>query len=88
MPAAHPSDRRSIAVLAALASWSHTADRTARTRPARDALLAKIEAQVDPDGVMDPTTRAKAVDNARSAYFRRLALLSAQARRASKGGGS
>ena len=81
MPAAHPADRHAIAVLAAQTSWANTTDRTRRTRPARDALLAKIEQQVDPDGVMDPVTRAKAVDNARSAYFRRLALLSAQARR-------
>ncbi len=81
MPAANPNDRHTIAVLAAETSWSRTTDRTGRTQPARDAMLAKIEAEVDPDGIMDPTTRAKAVDNARSAYFRRLALLSAQARR-------
>lgn len=86
MPAAHPNDRHAIAVLAAQTSWANTTDRTGRTRPARDALLAKIEAQVDPDGVMDPATRAKAIHNARSAYFRRLALLSAQARRTPKAG--
>lgn len=88
MPAANPDDRHAIAVIAAQESWSRTTDRSRRTQPARDALLAKIEHQVDPDGRMDPVTRAKAVNNARSAYFRRLALLSAQARRKSKGGAS
>jgi hypothetical protein len=81
VPAANPQDRLAIAKLAALESWAKTPDRSRRTRPARQALLAKIEAAVDPDGVMDPATKAKAVDNARSAHFRRMALLSAQARR-------
>lgn len=75
------NDRHNTAVMAAQTSWARTVDRTSRTQPARAAVLANIDATVDPDGLMDPATKAKAVDNARSAHFRRLALLSAQARR-------
>jgi hypothetical protein len=61
-------------------SWARTVDRSARTQPARDALRAKFEAEVDPAGVMDPATKAKAVESAIKAHYRRLALKSAAAR--------
>lgn len=67
--------------IAAHESWAKTTDRAARTRPARQGLEAKFEREVDPDGVMNPADRAKAVANARSAHYRRLALKSAAARR-------
>lgn len=67
---------------AAHESWARTVDRTARTRAARQGLEAKFEQQVDPDGVMDPATRAAAVASARKAYYLRLAAKSAAARRA------
>lgn len=69
--------------IAAHESWAKTVNRTARTQPARDALRAKFAAEVDPDGLMDPDTKAKAVDNAISAHYRRLAQKSAEARKAS-----
>lgn len=67
--------------IAALESWAHTPDRSARTRPARAAMDRKFEQEVDPDGVMSPADRAKAVENARKAYYLRLAQASAAARR-------
>lgn len=70
--------------IAALESWAHTVDRTARTRAARAGLEARFEREVDPDGVMDPETRRKAVQAKRSAYYRRLAQKSAAARAARK----
>ena len=67
--------------IAALESWAQTPDRAARTRNARAAMDRKFETQVDPDGVMSPADRAKAVANARTAYYKRLALRSAETRR-------
>jgi hypothetical protein len=54
-------------------SWANTEDRSARTAPARAALDAKFLAEADGDPV-----RAA---HLRKAYFARLALKSAQARR-------
>jgi hypothetical protein len=59
-------------------SWARTADRTARTAPARRALEDKFLAEADGDPVR--------ADHVKKAYFARLALKSAQARRARKGG--
>ena len=44
-------------------------------------MLDKFEQQVDPDGVLPPAERAQRAEHARKAYFKRLALKSAQARR-------
>lgn len=55
-------------------------DSTELVRPAREAFWSKFEREVDPDGVLDPTERARRAEMARKAYFTRLALLSAQAR--------
>jgi hypothetical protein len=68
--------------LAAETSWANTVDPSARTAPARAAFLDRFERQVDPDGVLDPTDRARRAEHARKAHFARLALRSAQARRA------
>jgi hypothetical protein len=75
------ADRSLIARLAAHESWANTADPSARTAPARRALLDRFERQIDPDGVLSPTERARRAGHARKAYFARLALRSAQARR-------
>lgn len=74
-----------IARIAASERWSRTADPSAATAPARRAFLDRFERQVDPEGVLDPLDRARRAAHARKAYFARLALKSAQARRA-KGG--
>lgn len=75
-----PEQRQLRARAASLASWAQTADREGRTAAARKAALDRFESQVDPDGVMDPATRAKAADAARKAYFASLALKSSLAR--------
>lgn len=74
------SVRIQVARIGAYESWAKTADRRARTLPARTAFDARFERQVDPDGVMDPGERRLAAAAARSAYFSRLALKSAQTR--------
>ena len=43
--------------------------------------MARFEKEVDPDGVLAPEERARRADQAKKAYFARLALLSAQKRR-------
>lgn len=63
--------------IGAHASWANTADRTARTAPARAALDQKFLDQAGGDPV-------KAA-HLRKAHFARLALKSAQARRKARG---
>jgi len=62
-------------------SWARTDDRPARTANARRAFLARFEHQVDPDGRLSPAERERRAESARKAYFARLALKSAAARR-------
>lgn len=75
------SERALRAQIGAHTSWANTHDRAARTAPARRAMLDKFEREVDPDGTLSPAERARRAQNARKAYFARLALKSAQARR-------
>lgn len=67
------SERRLAASMAAHASWGNTEDRAKRTAPARRALDDKFLAQAGGD--------PKRAESLRRAYFQRLALKSAQARR-------
>jgi hypothetical protein len=76
-----PAERSLRSQIAAHESWAHTPDRTARTANARKAMLDKFERRVDPDGKLTPAERAKRAEHARKAYFKRLALKSAQVRR-------
>lgn len=73
--------KRALAArIAAHTSWALTPDRAARTRPARDAFLARFEKQVDPDNVLTPQERHLRAESAKRAYFQGLALSSAKAR--------
>ncbi len=81
MAANAAAERRLSAQIAAHDSWARTTDRSARTAPARAALMAKFERQVDPDDSLPPDERARRAEHARKAYFARLALKSARARR-------
>jgi len=74
------SDHALSSRLGAHLSWAATADPAARTLPARQAFLDRFEREVDPDGTLSPTERARRGAHARKAYFLRLALKSAQAR--------
>ena len=76
-----PSIRTLRARLAAHESWARTSDRSARTAPAREAAWSRFDREVDPDGKLDPQERARRAEHARKAYFLRLAMKSAQARR-------
>jgi hypothetical protein len=58
--------------IAAEISWSRTADRSARTRPARQAFLKRFERQVDPDGKLPPDERAYRAQHALRAYMLQL----------------
>jgi hypothetical protein len=78
-------DRTLAARVAAHSRWASTDDRTAATAPARKAALDRFEREVDPDGTLPPTERAVRAEHARKAYFYRLALASAKARRARSG---
>ena len=75
------SQRKLRAEIEAHERWARTADRTAATQAARDALERKFDDLVDPDRRLDPATRAKLATNAKSAHFKRLALKAAQARK-------
>lgn len=79
MPAEATSDRSLIGKIGAEVSWANTRDRAARTAPARAALDQKFLDEADGDPV-----RAA---HLRKAYFAKLALKSAQARRAHREGG-
>jgi hypothetical protein len=63
-------------------SWARTRDRTARTRPARDAFLKRFEKEVDPDGTLPPEERRQRAEHAKRAYMLQLAKRSAAARKA------
>jgi hypothetical protein len=75
-----PAERRLAAQVGAHARWSRTVDRSA-TQPARDALMARFERDVDPDGTLPPDIRVRNARSARKAYFAALALKSVRARR-------
>ena len=72
--------------IGAHAKWAKEPDRSAATAKARRAQLDRFDKQVDPDGVLSPQERAKRSESARKEYYTRLAYLSAQARRARRGG--
>jgi hypothetical protein len=52
------------------------------TQAARDSFMARFERQVDPDNVLPPAERQRRAEAAKKAYFLKLALKSARARRA------
>ena len=68
-----PAERSLRGQLAAHTSWARTTDRSARTANARKALEDKFLSEADGD--------PKRAESLRRAYFARLALNSAQARR-------
>lgn len=68
MPAKSPEERSIVARIGAYEKWANTADRAAATQAARRAFDKKFEQYPYPEA-------------ARKAYFARLALRSAQARR-------
>jgi len=58
--------------IAAEISWARTSDRSARTRPAREAFLKRFEREVDPDGKLPPEERRRRAEHALRAHMLRL----------------
>jgi hypothetical protein len=82
-----PSEKSLQARVAVHESWANTPDPAARTAPARKASPGSIEyfeRQVDPNGVLSEPERRRRAEHKMKAYFQRLALASARARRAGK----
>lgn len=80
-----PAERTARARLAAHTLHSRV-DSTVHTEPARRAFLERFEQEVDPDKVLPPAERRRRAEHAKKAYFTRLALRSARARRARRRG--
>lgn len=77
---ATPQQRSTAARIGAHASWAQTADRAARTEPARRAAIERFERLVDPDNLMTPQQRARAAESARREAMTRLSARAAAAR--------
>jgi hypothetical protein len=75
-----PEQRALAARIAAHSKWA-TTDATEGTAAARAAFLDRFQREVDPDGTLPPAERARRAEHARKAYFTRLAMASAKARR-------
>jgi hypothetical protein len=82
MPARDPSERSAWAAVAADWRWGNEADRHAATQPMRDGRTRKYEKQVDPGRVLSEEERQRRVASLLRSDMRRLAIRSAQARRA------
>ncbi len=85
MPALSPSEISFRARIGAHALHAQHDSRELTAR-AREAFLQRFEREVDPDGVLPEAERKRRAEHARKAYFTRLSLASAKARR--KGGGA
>lgn len=79
-----PEQRSLRARLAAHTLHASVADPAAHTAAARAAFLDRFEREVDPDGVLPVAERVRRAEHLRKAYFIKLALKSAQARRRKK----
>lgn len=77
---AKDSDRFLAASIASNTRWAHESNRSAATSNARAAFMRRFEDEVDPDRVLSSGERSRRVENAKRAYFARLALKSARAR--------
>ena len=75
---------RSLRARLAAHTLHATHDSRELTAPARAAFLGRFEREADPEGVLDPAERARRAEHLRKAFFARLALKSAQARRKKK----
>ena len=80
-----PQERRLTARLAAHVLHSQV-DGLAITEKARKTFIESFELQVDPDGILSPEERRRRAGHLHKAHMARLALKSAQARRARKAG--
>jgi hypothetical protein len=83
VPSKSRSERSLVSAIGAYSLHSKY-DSRELTKNARDASPGSLtyhERLVDPDGVLDAAERTRRAEHARSAYFTKLALKSAKARR-------
>ena len=88
-PGNEPASRAERSLRARLAAYALHAQRDPRetTANGRTAFLARFDREVDPRGLLEPEERRRRAEQARRAYFTRLALASAKARRAKSAAG-
>ena len=79
-----PAERSLRARLAAHSLHAQVDSRD-HTEPARRAFMSRFEDEVDPNRVLSKTERQRRAEQAKKAYFTRLALRSVQARRRTSG---
>src|SRR5829696_9025434 len=84
------ASRAERSLRARLAAYALHAQRDPRetTANGRAAFLARFDREVDPEGLLEPEERRRRAEQARRAYFTRLALASAKARRAKRTAGA
>jgi hypothetical protein len=75
---------RSLRARLAVHTLHATRDSHETTAAARAGFLARFERQVDPDGILDQSERRRRAEHARRAYFIRLSMAAAAARRAKR----
>lgn len=76
------SPKRTLAArVAANTRWAYEPDRKAATAPARQGLMAKFAAEVDPDGTLDPAERDRRARSLMTAHCLRCSAASARSRR-------
>jgi hypothetical protein len=75
-----PEQRRERARIAANERWSRPGAREAQSRTLAAVTRARLERQVDPDGVMSETERRLAITNAAKAVAARLRAAKARKR--------
>lgn len=85
MPSRDPKRMSQIGRLGA-ASQHAKHDTRATTRAARNAFLARFEREVDPDNALPPAERYRRAEAAKRAYFQRLSMLAADAKKAKRQG--
>lgn len=78
------ANRRLAAQVAAHTRWSRTPDRAGALAAARRGLLDKFLKQVDPNNELSEGDRQRMAESARAAFYKRMALKSAQVRAAKK----
>ncbi len=67
-----------------IGAYSLHAQGKTNTGPARAAAMARFEREVDVEGILEPRERVKRAEAAKKAFYARLGLKSAQARRKKK----
>src|SRR4029450_593623 len=88
-PGHETASRAERSLRARIAAYALHAQRDPRetTANGRAAFLARFDREVDPRGLLEPEERRRRAEQARRAYFTRLALAPAKARRAKRAAG-